>query len=546
MAWTTRGRSGIPTAEPGGAHDLVARVRPHRIPDAFARREPYLPNWNDIEHVFDQHAGMAPPPRDHRPDDPDPTLASVLREVAELVAVDPAEVPDATKRDRVLALASLSGRLDAMLAREVGVFDANTVWAGDGARSASSWLQARSELAAKRCAGIVRTARDLRACPTVEAAWASGRLGTAKVTALLRARTVHPALFAECEAALVEETTPLTVTATEAHIARWTAIAEATRDAQAAADADGDPDDVPPVDPMAENCFHHSQTLDGRWLSDASYDPVTGAEIDEAIAAEIDARFAAGVYRADDGLTAAQRRAQCHHALITRGRNPSQTKHGDLRPTVSVDIDARTLAGIPITDAADAATRRCALANGTPVARSTIERLLCTCRLTAIATKLALDGTIEITGITDLIRDATPKQRKALKKRDGGCTFTGCSAPFEWCDAHHLWQHDLDGPTLLDNLLLLCKFHHHLVHEGGWHLWRDHRDGRLHLRKPDGTPVPIAQHGHKVPDEIPPDQPPPPRQRNGPPRHLTRQELAELDHRRRHRRQPEPPEPPGD
>lgn len=453
----------------------------------------------------------------------------------ELAATDPTECPDAAKRDRLLALASLSGRIDALLAREVGVFDANTVWAGDGARSASGWLHARTELASKRARGIVRTARDVRSCPVVESAWLAGQLGTAKVTALLRARQIHPGLFAECEIALVDDVAPMTVTAAEAHLDRWAAIAEATRDAQAAADAGDDPDEVPQPDPMADNTFHHSQTLGGRWLSDANYDPVTGAEIHAAIAAEIDARFHAGVYRTDDGLTAAQRRAQCLHALITRGRNPSQTKHGEPRPSVSVDIDARTLAGIPITDAADAATRRCALADGTPIARTTAERLLCTCRLTAIATKLALDGTIEITGITDLLRDATPKQRKALRKRDGGCTFTGCHAPYEWCEAHHLWQHELHGPTSIDNLTLLCSFHHHLVHEGGWHLWRDQTDGRLHLRTPDGTPFPVVHHGLKVPEAPPPDQPPPPPIRNGPPRHLTRQELAALDHRRRHR-----------
>ena len=89
------------------------------------------------------------------------------------------------------------------------------------------------------------------------------------------------------------------------------------------------------------------------------------------------------------------------------------------------------------------------------------------------------------------------------------------------------------------NLILLCKHHHHLVHEGGWHLWRDQADGRTYLRKPDGTPIPVVQHGLKVPEGPPPDQPPPPPIRNGPPRHLTRQELAELDHRRRHRRPPD-------
>ena len=287
---------------------------------------------------------------------------------------------------------------------------------------------------------------------------------------------------------------------------------------------------------MTANTLHLSQTLDGRWVSDGSYDPVTGAERHAAITARIDAKFSAGVYRADDGMTPAQRRAQCEHELLMAGADPTQTKHGEARPSVSVEIDARTLAGIPITDTADAATRHCQLANGTPIARSTAERLLCTCRITAIATKVRLDGKLEITGITDLLRDATPKQRRALKKRDGGCVFSGCNAPFEWCEAHHLWQHELDGPTLLDNLVLLCKHHHHLVHEGGWHLWRARQDGQLYLRTPDGTPVPIVRHGHKIPTGPPPPQPPPPLLRNGPPRYLTRQELAELEHRRRRRR----------
>ncbi len=482
---------------------------------------------------------MTPPPRDHRPEDPGLTLPGLLRETADLLEADPAECPDAVKPERVLLLVATSGRLDAAISREVGVFDANTVWAGDGAKSAPAWMQPRTELSPACTRAIVRTAREVRSCPGVEAAWATGQIGTAKVTALLRARDVHPAMFAEMEAALVDEVAPMTVAKAESHLARWAAIAEATRNAEDAEAAGDDPDDPVEDDPMAKNSLHLSQTLGGRWLGDSSYDPVSGAEIHDAITAEIDARFHAGVYRADDGMTAAQRRAECEHDLILRGANPTQTRHGEVRPSVSVDIDAKTLAGIPITDEADAATRRCQLANGTPIARSTAERLLCTCRLTAIATRLRADGTIEVTGVTDLLRDATAKQRKALKRRDGGCVFPGCHAPYDWCQAHHLWQHEADGPTLLDNLVLLCSHHHHLIHEGGWHLWRDRSDGQLYLRKPDGTAVPVVPHGEKVPDGPPPAQPPPPLMRNGPPRHLTRRELAELEHRRQRRQRPD-------
>ena len=38
------------------------------------------------------------------------------------------------------------------------------------------------------------------------------------------------------------------------------------------------------------------------------------------------------------------------------------------------------------------------------------------------------------------------------------------------CDGHHLvhWIHG--GPTDLDNLVLTCRRHDRMVHEGGWQL----------------------------------------------------------------------------
>lgn len=49
--------------------------------------------------------------------------------------------------------------------------------------------------------------------------------------------------------------------------------------------------------------------------------------------------------------------------------------------------------------------------------------------------------------------------------RDGGCVVGGCQVPARWTDAHHI-RHWLDGgPTSLNNLVLLCRHHHTLVHE---------------------------------------------------------------------------------
>jgi hypothetical protein len=65
-------------------------------------------------------------------------------------------------------------------------------------------------------------------------------------------------------------------------------------------------------------------------------------------------------------------------------------------------------------------------------------------------------------------RLVTPAQRKALIHRDKGCVYPGCDRPADWCDAHHLreWIRD-GGSTDIDNLALVCRFHHGQLHRAG-------------------------------------------------------------------------------
>jgi hypothetical protein len=81
--------------------------------------------------------------------------------------------------------------------------------------------------------------------------------------------------------------------------------------------------------------------------------------------------------------------------------------------------------------------------------------------------------------------------RKALWARDRGCRFPGCHTPAPWADAHHLlaWAHD--GPTNVDNLVLLCRYHHALVHEGGWTIQLDRDTGTVVANRPGGIPYQI-------------------------------------------------------
>jgi len=54
----------------------------------------------------------------------------------------------------------------------------------------------------------------------------------------------------------------------------------------------------------------------------------------------------------------------------------------------------------------------------------------------------------------------TRQQRHAMIIRDGGCSFPGCDAPPQYCEAHHVIAWTDGGPTHIDNGCLLCAYHH--------------------------------------------------------------------------------------
>ncbi len=65
-------------------------------------------------------------------------------------------------------------------------------------------------------------------------------------------------------------------------------------------------------------------------------------------------------------------------------------------------------------------------------------------------------------------RIATLPQTIALYARDRGCSFPGCDTPPEWCQRHHIRSWSEGGFTDLDNLTLLCPYHHHNFLAKGW------------------------------------------------------------------------------
>ena len=63
-------------------------------------------------------------------------------------------------------------------------------------------------------------------------------------------------------------------------------------------------------------------------------------------------------------------------------------------------------------------------------------------------------------------RTIPPAIRTALNERDKGCTAPGCDRPPSWTDAHHVLSWLDGGNTALTKLVLICRRHHTMVHQG--------------------------------------------------------------------------------
>jgi hypothetical protein len=157
-------------------------------------------------------------------------------------------------------------------------------------------------------------------------------------------------------------------------------------------------------------------------------------------------------------------------------------------PTVNVHVTLKDLEEGRGTGWIDGSTE--------PIPMSTINRLRC--HGDTLITLFGDNGEVLRQGKKQ--RLATPRQRRALAARDGGCVIPGCSVPPSRCQAHHVipWVSKtfLPGRTDIDNLALLCPFHHATIHTSAWTLVMI--NGTPHVRPPDWhhparAPIPTGQ-----------------------------------------------------
>jgi hypothetical protein len=366
----------------------------------------------------------------------------------------------------------------------VGEFDRREGWADTGCRSTAEWVSWRCSVLPRAAREHIRVARALPELPQIRLAFSAGELSYSKVRALTRVAE------AESEAELLE----LARHATAAQLER---IVRAARRCSAI-----EADEI-------HGLCHVSWSWnpdDGTLEISAKLAPEDGATFIEAMAA---ARSALADRRQQESAEAAEERrggsaeppldsppggsaepprptnAECFAALseLALCRPPSGFNgvSGAERHQLMVHVDVETLA----TDSPGAGPtgRGCShLARGPGVAAETVRRLACD---SSVVPVVELDGAPVAVGRQS--RSIPPATRRALISRDERCQFPGCER-HRYVDAHHIRHWAQGGETTLDNLVLLCRHHHRLVHEGGFSVARDRRD-RLRWRAPDGSPL---------------------------------------------------------
>jgi Domain of unknown function (DUF222) len=205
--------------------------------------------------------------------------------------------------------------------------------------------------------------------------------------------------------------------------------------------------------------FHVSQMSDGMFAVDGVLDPVSGAALKTAV------DVLAKPKGPEDERTARQRRADAVGELAMHAMEQGTLpRRQSVKPHINLTMTLEALKGELGVPPAD-------LDLSLPISIKTAERIACDCTMSRVV--LADSMVIDVGRAT---RTVSPPTMRALRVRDKGCRFPGCDRQVSWSSPHHIIYWSRGGPGKLPNLVLLCYFHHRLVHEGGWQVVKAGRE----------------------------------------------------------------------
>ncbi len=351
-------------------------------------------------------------------------------------------------------ITELAGHLNAAQYRWltlVAEFDRRQGWSDGACRSCAHWLNFKCGIDLGAAREKVRVAHALERLPKISASMARGEVSYSKVRAMTRIATV------EIEDYLLS----IALHGTAQHVEQ---LVRQFRRAQEAEELSRE------ARQQAGRSLHYHFDEDGSLIVKARLPAEAGALLIQALEAGVDALSAPDVsaetssgQRADpewrgepnEAPSRPMRRADALAVLAESFlKHGAETLSGGERHQIVVHVDAETLR--------DGTAGRCELEHGPSLAAETVRRLGCDCSVVMLVENA--EG--EPLSVGRKTRSIPPALSRALRSRDQGCRFPGCTHT-RYVDAHHVKHWAQGGETKPSNLVSLCHFHHRLVHEGG-------------------------------------------------------------------------------
>jgi len=375
--------------------------------------------------------------------------------------------PDRSIDELDAAICRLATRINAVnyqllvLVRE---FDDRMGWAKWSFPNCAEWLSWRCGICLSAAREKVRTAQALRDLPQISLAFREGRLSYTKVRALTRVAAMHD------ENALVRYALSATAPDVEERCRQIRNIhPDSVRDAQRAWDARWL--SVWRNTARGTLCMRVELPLDvGELVMQAIERAVEREEIADAVVEGSPSGFQS---QQADALVAIVK-TYLDGGAVKEGSDSTSTAD---RCQLVVHVDEAALRGGP--GRADAPLE-------------TVKRLASDASVVVVTED---EHGTPLT-MSRKHRTVSTPIRRALWARDRHCTFPGCHRT-RLVEAHHVHHWVEGGETSVDNLMLLCWFHHRLLHEGGFRIRRDYRGERYFVRA-DGRVIPRC--GYRVDD----------------------------------------------
>ncbi len=370
--------------------------------------------------------------------------------------------------DQITELCSYLYAAESRLLTLIREFDEKECWADLGFFTCAHWLNFKCGIGMNAAREKVRVAHALAHLPKIDKGLSKGELSYSKVRAMTR---------------IADETNEdylmmIAKHGTAHHVEKLVSKYRMVKRLQNAEVAE---------EQYRDRELSHYYDHDGCLVIKARMPAEQGALIVKALEMAMDKNVGGG-HAGETPIAARRADAMAEIAETYMNNDENSGSTADRYQVVLLELSSERDSVANDVGAASAATDVTAVTseieNGPHVTAVTSRRISCDSTIV----KIKEDENGEPLSIGRRSRSIPPPMRRALRIRDGGCCFPGCTNT-RFVDGHHIKHWADGGETSLDNLVLLCRHHHHLVHEGGFACEKS-ADGEVYFKDQRQQPLP--------------------------------------------------------